>query len=225
MLQEGDADTITLKDDDPDAIRAMLEHCYSRNYKNVVERYQGDKGLLFHAHMLAVADKYQVASLLSDVEDEITKALQLSINDLRKARIYEAFDFIFEHLGNAECSTFVLSLPEILGNTLFTLAVEDTFNALMFKHGSLAYACSRVVFSVGHPRTDAHGKDVCPSRKRSFTIIGYGNQSEDQVLNCPWCSQGCGDCRYYRSKSSFKSNMKLDVEQRQEAAIFVQERT
>ena len=160
----------------------MLEYCYSQNYVEVLEKYKGDKALLFNAHVLAVADKYQVPTLLHDVQQEIEKTKKLPFDTLFKSDFYEAFDFIYGHLSNAQCSEFVRSLPELLGNTLYIFAKEDKFDALLSRHLGLAYACARIALRGGHAQGDAPASQPCRSCGRSYSVLD--NKSRSPIEPC-----------------------------------------
>lgn len=182
-FQEGDSNNITLADDDPVALRAMFEHCYSQDYEKLESRCDEARKLLFDAKVLLVADKYQANSLLHVVRKKTKAALRLSVAELHQQGLLEALDFLYGNLTNSSCSDLLTWIPKYLGSKIFDLVGDEGFDQLLQKHGKLSYACARVM-----KESKPYGLTICPDCKASFTIVNHVKSSAGPQKRCPYCA-------------------------------------
>lgn len=144
MLQEANSNTIDLIGDDPHALHAMLQYCYSFSYD------QNDSPL-FHVRVFALAEKYLVKDLAKLARDRFLvagSAMPLFTNktaklhkDVTKA-IAEAQKTVYDQ-GNmlrvAICELVVLREESLLNGKC------PEFDALMEKHPTLAADVARAL--------------------------------------------------------------------------------
>ena len=64
-MSESSARSVTLEDDDPRIVRAMLEYFYSFNYTSIPSPDREMVDFEFHAFMYGIGEKYEVMKLKS----------------------------------------------------------------------------------------------------------------------------------------------------------------
>jgi len=95
--QEGNSPIITLEDDKPEHVLAMLEHCYPYDDEDVRRRHWDQKNLIFDAEMLCLADKYQCKPLAEHIAAYFRKlGDQYNLSSLVNGQsLVDALDLIY----------------------------------------------------------------------------------------------------------------------------------
>lgn len=103
-LNEANSHEITLHDDDPEILNAMLDFCYVDCPLNILAKYKGATPAAFCARVYEIADKYDVPSLMDEIEAGFsTDSLQLTTREdqyLALAIVYRMPDAAAERLRN-----------------------------------------------------------------------------------------------------------------------------
>ncbi|KAF2258019.1 hypothetical protein CC78DRAFT_572775 [Lojkania enalia] len=95
-FREANSSEITLKDDDTQAVRSMLEYCYTNDYLSSEHNRDGreDRGvylaycktaMLHHLHVMVVADKYVVDGLVDEAYKRFSSSVCEDIDVHRSA--------------------------------------------------------------------------------------------------------------------------------------------
>ena len=182
--QEGSAAIITLEDDDPHTVRAMLTHCYTRNYTDLQTTFRNDRGLLFDAQLLLLADKYDCAVLAADVEAAFKRESSKTLEELCALNLWAALDVIYgmppasltAGLRKVMMSKYFRFLPAVLKH--------DEFDKLLSKHAELGHD-----FLASLKRAQLAWHDpifTCESCATSFLLVVKKTMPLLTVV-CPCC--------------------------------------
>lgn len=130
--QEGKTGLIEMPNDDPDALKALLEWCYSNTFTIPKVEVVRDH-VLFHLEVYIIAETYGVAALATKAMEEFTKVVGLQkwycprkIIPAAAERVYESIpEKQGEAIKRALASASAVHLSGLLQNSEFTDQMAD----------------------------------------------------------------------------------------------------
>jgi len=154
--QEKKTNTITLKEDIPDVVRAMLQFLYTFDYDDGIKFADSMEPLSFNTHVYAIADKYDIHELKELAkdkfeglvkeqwkEDAFPEALRavyettpVTDRGLRDIAAQVAYDNITELMSDDSAFGRLLGDVAALGADLATLLATRGCNNRKYKCGS-----------------------------------------------------------------------------------------
>ncbi|KAG9530516.1 hypothetical protein KCU93_g2682, partial [Aureobasidium melanogenum] len=141
--QEATGKEIDLKSsDNPNAIQALLRHCYNLPYDDVSVTTKGSYNLAFHADVFLVGDKYEVDNLCDTVLENFEDfAKSVSIYEVEREDVMEAYKIVFA--GKLSDDRLQKAVKKYLNHNIIKfiqdkrlehfLQPEDTLIAAMFQ--------------------------------------------------------------------------------------------
>jgi len=198
--KEASSAAIHLEDDDPTLIRAMLDHCYSRDYPAVQSKYRGYHGLLFDARLLNLADKYMCPSLAKDIGLAIVREVcSKDLKELEDLQLYAALDVVYDLPSSSLVEDVRKLFMRKCVHALRFTDISFKFQNLLDKHPELGRDYLQSFREASH--LEWKNPSSCISCRRVLLVISTGGGTAISNLkhgalstsytHCPFCgSQG-----------------------------------
>ncbi|GAB7339106.1 hypothetical protein MBLNU457_5780t2 [Dothideomycetes sp. NU457] len=191
--QEGTSPIVTLEEDDPDLVVAMLEHCYSHDYAMVRTAHCNDKkSHIFDAEMFRLADKYQSHILAEDNASFIEAASKNRDHEwfLLSGHFFEALDLIYDLPSGSLLVVFRKMFKRAFARHLVLLLKNADFRELYGKHHNLAADCVDIVATLTD--LNMHRGYECRQCWRSWSFATRGALESHKPDFCPSCGKPAG---------------------------------